>query len=310
MTTSADLDLTGKTTRTERLTLALILGTYGTFGLLVFGLGGVSPVLAALLLIPVVAFHGSLSHEAIHGHPFARQAWNDAIMMPSLNPAVPYLRFKDTHLAHHRDEFLTDPYDDPETNYLDPGVWTRLRPWQRRALVLNNTLAGRVLIGPLIGTLAFLAADLRAIRAGAADVRRAWGIHAPVACVLLSLVIISPLPVWAFALAVYGSMSLLKVRTFLEHRAHVLARARTVVVEDRGPLAFLFLNNNLHVVHHMHPKVAWYDLPATYARNRDHYLRRNGGYRYRSYAEVFAQHWRQPKDPVPHPLWQGPDDQP
>ena len=27
------------------------------------------------------------------------------------------------HLAHHRDAMLTDPYDDPESNYLDPAVW-------------------------------------------------------------------------------------------------------------------------------------------------------------------------------------------
>jgi fatty acid desaturase len=49
--------------------------------------------------------------------------------------------------------------------------------------------------------------------------------------------------------------------------------------------------------------VPWYRLPATYRANRDHYLRRNEGYLYRSYAEIFARYLLRAKDPVPHPLW-------
>ena len=56
-------------------------------------------------------------------------------------------------------------------------------------------------------------------------------------------------------LARYGAMCLLKVRMFLEHRAHDTARAGTVVIEDSKIWAFLFLNNSFHVVHHMHPQV-------------------------------------------------------
>ena len=95
---------------------------------------------------------------------------------------------------------------------------------------------------------------------------------------------------------------MLKIRTFLEHQAHELVRGRTVVVEDRGPLAFLFLNNNFHIVHHMHPKMPWYRLPGLYFANREKYLTRNGGYRYASYAEIFRRHLIRAKDTVPHPL--------
>jgi fatty acid desaturase len=77
------------------------------------------------------------------------------------------------------------------------------------------------------------------------------------------------------------------------------------VIEDRGPLALLFLNNNLHAVHHMHPQVAWYRLPAVYSANRDHYLRRNDGYIYRNYAQIFRAYLFRAKDPVPHPLMPG-----
>ncbi len=52
----------------------------------------------------------------------------------------------------------------------------------------------------------------------------------------------------------------MRVRTYLENRARELVNARTMIVEDRGPLGFQFSNNNLHVVHYLHPCVAWYDL--------------------------------------------------
>jgi hypothetical protein len=40
-----------------------------------------------------------------------------------------------------------------------------------------------------------------------------------------------------------------------------------------------------------------------YRANREHYQRRNDGYLYRSYAEIFARYLLRAKDPVPHPLW-------
>jgi len=119
----------------------------------------------------------------------------------------------------------------------------------------------------------------------------------------------SAMPIWAYLVASYLGISILKNRTFLEHQAHEKARGRTVIIEDRGPLALLFLNNNYHVVHHMHPKLAWYKLPRMFAQDRGKYLERNDGYYYRSYAEIFGRHFLRAKDPVPHPLWPHPDRQ-
>lgn len=70
--------------------------------------------------------------------------------------------------------------------------------------------------------------------------------------------------VWHYALACYIALSILKIRTFIEHRAHELSQGRSVIVEDRGPLSILFLNNNFHAVHHTHPNIPWYNLPATF----------------------------------------------
>ena len=76
-----------------------------------------------------------------------------------------------------------------------------------------------------------------------------------------------------------------------------------MIIDDKGPLAFLFLNNNLHAVHHMHPQVAWYNLPQLYRKNAQSYDSFNEGYSYASYTDVFARYFIKAKDPVPHPLW-------
>ncbi len=286
-------------------TLAVLAGSYAVWAAGLFVLAPLSLWLAVPVVALTAALHSSLTHEAIHGHPTGSAMVNALLLAPPLTLLVPYLRFRDLHLAHHRDEFLTDPYDDPETNYLDPAVWDRLSPAAQRLLRFNNTLAGRILVGPVLGLWTFIRADLRAIRAGDRAVARAWALHLPAAALVLWWVTLSPMPLWAYALALQFGFGVLKVRTFLEHRAHEKARGRTVVIEDRGPLAFLFLNNNLHVVHHMHPRVAWYRLPALWRARADHYLARNDGYRYASYAEVFRRHFLRAKDPVPHPLWKG-----
>lgn len=289
--------------RVEWPTLALIGATYAALIICLFVLAGLSVTLATVMMIPVIVLHASLQHEVIHGHPFAERRLGEVLVFPSLNLAIPYLRFRDTHLTHHMDATLTDPYEDPETNYLDPAVWARLPRPLRRILNANNTLLGRMILGPAIGQVAFMAGDWRAIRAGDRTVLRAWLWHLPPTAALVALVGVSPLPLWAYLLACYGGLSVLKIRTFLEHQAHERARGRTVIIEDRGPLAFLFLNNNLHVVHHMHPKLPWYRLPRIYFNNREAYLARNAGYSYRSYAQIFRRHLLRAKDPVPHPLY-------
>lgn len=251
-----------------------------------------------------IAMQSSLQHEIIHGHPFANKTLNAALVFPALIIFIPYLRFRDTHLAHHQDACLTDPYDDPESNYLDPKVWDRLPVALRVLLACNNTLLGRLLFGPLVSQVMFFFSELRSMRDGDARVLAGWFWHLPALVpVFWWVVIVADMPVWAYLMSAYMGISILKIRTFLEHRAHDRTSCRTVVIEDRGPLAFIFLNNNLHVVHHMHPDTPWYHLPALYRDNRDRYLGRNEGYSYKSYGEVFRRYFFRAKDPVPHPLW-------
>ncbi|MEI6098899.1 MAG: fatty acid desaturase [Alphaproteobacteria bacterium] len=263
-----------------------------------------SALLAVVMTGIAIAQHSSLQHEALHGHPTRNAAWNEALVFPALSLFIPYRRFRDTHLQHHYDPNLTDPYDDPESNYRDPKEWAALPVPLKLVWQANNTLAGRMILGPVIGTMRFLWADMASMARGDRVVAGAWAAHGVgVALVAVWLAQRETLPLWAYLLAVWLGFALIKIRTFLEHRAHDAPRARTVVIEDRGPLSILFLNNNFHVVHHMHPQVPWYDLPALYAARRPHYLTRNDGYVYRSYARIFGQYFLRAKDPVPHPLW-------
>jgi fatty acid desaturase len=290
--------------RVEWPTLGLILVCYGAFLMGTTWLAGISSLAGICLLTVALALHSSLSHEVLHGHPVPSRWLSEALVFPAIGLFIPYIRFRDSHLAHHQDSILTDPYDDPETNYLDPKVWRQLPDWKRLVYRINNTLLGRLTIGPILGQIRFMAADFQAIRAGDVAVLKGWLWHIPALIpVLWWMFFVSSLSVSAYLFSAYAALSILKIRTFLEHQAHERARARTVVIEDKGPLAWIFLNNNLHVVHHMHPRVPWYKLPRLFRENRARYLARNDSYYFRSYAQVFRQYLWRAKDPVPHPLW-------
>ncbi|MGI9414689.1 MAG: fatty acid desaturase, partial [Hyphomicrobiales bacterium] len=64
----------------------------------------------------------------------------------------------------------------------------------------------------------------------------------------------------------------------------------------------LFLNNNLHAVHHDRPWLAWYQIPAVYRRRRRDVLDGNGNYLIEGYSRLFARYLFRPKEPVAHPL--------
>ncbi len=296
--------VTGPRPAFEWPTVALAVACYGIWALATTWIAGWSLAAGFAVTAVCAALHSSLQHEALHGHPTRWRALNEALVFPALGLLIPYGRFRDTHLDHHRNPALTDPYDDPESHYLDPAVWRRLPRWRQALLRLNNTLLGRVLIGTAVSQASFMAADLHAAARGDRRVTRAWAWHLPaVALVLGWLAVAGQMPFWLYLLAAYAGLSLIKIRTFLEHRAHQRAEARTVIIERGGPLGLLFLNNHLHAVHHDSPGIAWYRLPQHYSRHRDVYRASNGGYAYRSYGQVARQYLLRAKDPVPHPFW-------
>jgi fatty acid desaturase len=158
-------------------------------------------------------------------------------------------------------------------------------------------------LGPAISLGSFWAGEARAARRGERRVRRAWALHLLALAPVAALVAAGPMPLWGLLASAYLAHALLKIRTFAEHRAHERLSPRSVIIEDRGPLALLFLNNNLHLVHHMHPKVPWYRLPALYRGNRKRYLVRNGGYAFSTYGALFRRYLWRGKEPVAHPFF-------
>lgn len=260
-----------------------------------------------LWFVPIAGYfitlHSSLQHEALHGHPTRDARVNEALVFPALGVFVPYRIFKRTHLKHHCDSQLTDPYDDPESAYLAQRDWDVLSPPMRRALEVNRTLLGRMLIGPALSIRSGLVRDIAAMRAGCSFTRRAWIAHGMGVALALGFAVgIAGVPPLAYLAATYAGYALLMLRTFAEHQAIEAVGERTAVVEAEGPLALAFLNNNLHAVHHAHPRAPWYALPALYRRDREAVLAGNGNYRFAGYRALFGRYALRAKERTIHPF--------
>jgi fatty acid desaturase len=242
-----------------------------------------------------LALHGSLQHEAVHGHPTRRPWLNALVCGVPLSLWLPFSIYRSTHLAHHRSD-LTDPLDDPESFYSSAPRWHRMGKLSRGLAWIMTTLAGRLVLGPWIVLARFFAVELRR------QPLTTWLVHA-VACapVLAWIVFVCEMAPWTYALTfVYPGLSLTLLRSFAEHRPHPVRAHRTAVVETNPLFALLFLNNNLHALHHHLPGVPWYELPGHYRAMRERLLAENGGYLLRGYREL-ARFAIAPKDSPLHP---------
>lgn len=280
----------------------MIVGCYTSYAAVLVFAAQLGAVVSVLALAVLIALQSSLQHEILHGHPFRNAHLNAALVFPALGLVIPYQRFRDLHLQHHYDPNLTDPYDDPESNYADPARWAKASWPVRRLYQFNNVLLGRMLLGPALSVVALYRADGAAMLQGDRNIMRAYLLHTVGLVPVIWVVSLSPTTGLSYIFAAYLALSLLKIRTFLEHRAHEKVPGRTVIIESQGPLALLFLNNNFHSVHHAHPCLPWYQLPAFFAARRAQFLERNQSYHYTSYVQVFRQYFLRAKDPVPHPL--------
>ena len=235
------------------------------------------------------AWHASLQHELTHGHPTGSRRINALLGFPPLGLWLPFERYRDLHLAHHREEAdLTDPDLDIESYYLSESAWRGASSLVRRAIRVRNTLAGRILLNPLWMIPEFLILESRAVLRGEPGARRVWALHAlGVAAVLYWVLAVCRVPFWAYLLFfVYAATALSSIRSFAEHRAAAQPEHRTAIVERAPVLGLLFLFNNLHVVHHRSPSLPWYRIPAFYRDHRESLIASNGNLIYRGYAEV------------------------
>ena len=284
-------------------TVLLAVFCYGTWlaaGLLLWP---AHPVIALALLAFGVALQSSLVHEVLHGHPTRNAMVNEAFVFLPIGLVWPYRRFKTLHLRHHADERLTDPFDDPESYYKALWRHEELPAAMKALLRLNNTMAGRFVLGPWLATVGFVIDDFRQMLAGDRVIRKAWLLHAAGLAVVLAVIAWGfGMPLWLYVLVpMWLGQSLIAIRTFAEHQWSEHPGGRTIIVE-RSPLAFLFLNNNLHFVHHARPTVAWYRLPKLFREDREAWLKANNGYVYPNYLALVKAYAFRAKEPVVHPV--------
>ena len=232
---------------------------------------------------------------------------NVAIGVWPLSLWLPFSLYRTTHLRHHQDVNLTDPFEDPESYYWTAAGWRDLGSFGRAVARTQSTLLGRIVLGPawMIGRfLTDLSRDAWRGRNGARAVLF-WHC-AQCVPVLVWIIGVCGMPVWVYlACFVYPGMSLAMVRSFAEHRAAAAPEQRTAIVENAPILGLLFLYNNLHVAHHLRGGLPWYQIPTFYRLNRAVLIDRNGGLVYRSYADVARRYLLTPHDAPVHPDWDG-----
>jgi fatty acid desaturase len=252
-----------------------------------------------------VAWQMNLQHEVIHGHPTRNRRVNDAIGVWPLSLWLPFSTYRTTHLRHHQDANLTDPFEDPESYYWTTAGWRDLGPFGRAVALAQSTLLGRIVIGPGWMMAHGLAGEVRDAWRGRPRARATLFWHfLQCAPVLIWVIAVCDMPFWVYVAAfVYPGMSLAMVRSFAEHRASEDANERTAIVENANILGPLFLFNNLHVAHHMRGGLPWYRIPTFYRLNRAALIERNGGLVYNSYFEVARRYLLKPHDSPVHPDW-------
>src|SRR5277367_3869116 len=98
----------------------------------------------------LTAWHFSLQHEAIHSFRGIPAWLRFAVVFPPLGLWFPYPLYRKSHTTHHRDIHLTIPGVDTESYYVLKSDWERMGPIKRGLLTFNQTMVGRMLIGPAL----------------------------------------------------------------------------------------------------------------------------------------------------------------
>jgi len=240
----------------------------------------------------LLAWHFSLQHEAIHAFRGVPAWLRFAVVFPPLGLWFPFPLYRKSHTTHHRDVQLTVPGVDTESYYVRRADWERMSGARRALLTFNQTMAGRLLIGPALRLWIMIDREAGRVRKGDFTHLPHWAVHvAAVAALFWFISGVCRMPWWQYCLLVaYPGLSLGLLRAFTEHRAAEDSQERTASVESNVLFGMLYLYNNLHVAHHLKPTMPWYDIPEYYRTNRAELLKGNGHFVYRGYAEL-AKRW-------------------
>lgn len=292
-----------KTRTIEWPTVAVALAIHGGWLALTWFWASIPAWLFVPVSAFVVAWHGSLQHETIHGHPTRSRRINVLVASLPIGLWLPYGIYRSEHLHHHGAITLTDPTEDPESFYVTTEEWEHAGALRRAWLRVQMTLAGRVVLGPLAIVIRFFAQEIARLVRGDRKHLRAWVTHLVGVALVIAWLFVCHLSILRYVACVaYPGMALSLLRSFAEHRPAASATERVAIVEA-GPLAsLLFLNNNLHVMHHDAPAAPWYELPARYRATRSEVLAANGNYVFRGYTEIIGRYAFRSKDSPLYPM--------
>jgi fatty acid desaturase len=285
-------------------TLIVALAIYGAWGALIW----YNAVLPWWFMMPVgaylLAWHFSLQHEAIHSFRGVPAWLRFALVFPPIGLWFPFALYRKSHTTHHRDIHLTVPGVDTESYYVLKADWQRMGPFMRAVLTFNQTLVGRLLIGPALRLWILVSKESKRVAQGDYSHLPHWAVHALAVALLFWFISgVCHFPWWQYCLVIaYPGMSLSLLRAFYEHRAAEDSQQRTAAVESNVVFGLLYLYNNLHVVHHLKPTMPWYDIPRYYRENRESLLELNGQYAYRGYAVFVRRYLLTPVFSPVHPL--------
>lgn len=286
----------------ELPTLALGIGLYSAWLGLTFFYDALSLWIAAPLLAVIVCWQMHFQHECLHGHPTRNTLVNGGMAFWPLALWLPYIAFRRDHMAHHKDENLTDPLDDPESYFMTPDDWANAPGAWRAIRIANMTLLGRMTLGPVLSLVGFWVGETKAMARGNKTAWISTMVHlVGLAAVGLWLEGVAGFPLWLYLVAVaLPATALSNIRTFAEHRLAEDPNHRTAIVENMAPFGWLFLFNNYHIVHHARPTLPWYAIPEAYRLEKAAWHKRNGVYVLPGYRSLLKYLVR-PVAAPPHP---------
>lgn len=245
-------------------TLALLAGLMTVWAAAVYaGSTGLMPAPAAILLTTWMAYAAfTPMHDAAHGS-VSRVSWlNETVgHLSSIILNGPFHAFRFVHLAHHR--FTNEPGKDPDLwsgtgpalllplrwatqelhyYYLYVKHWTQRPENERLGFLVSFGLQGVIL--------AWLAAS-------------GWGKEA-----LLYWVLPAKIAVMLLAFC----------NDYLPHQPHAITakedRYRATHILTSPLLDFLFLNQNMHLIHHLYPGVPFHRYGRIWRAKKDFLLAR------------------------------------
>lgn len=258
-------------------------------------------------LIVVTAWFMSLQHEVLHGHPTSNKKFNELFVLFPICPWFPYRIYHDTHMAHHRDELLTSPGIDPESNYVSKSDYDQLSRPERTFRWTLRTVVGRSLLGTFEAVFSVWKLLITGPLKGDFTYTFTWFLHLSLLAILLWWIDlqagISPLH-WLVFIA-YPALILGMFRSFYEHRPTALPAHRIAINDAAWPWRLLYLNNNFHSVHHDYPSLPWYKIPAVFKKDRQGYLMRNGNFMVPGYLYLLWHFGFKPVDSPLHPGFDG-----